>query len=82
MSRSSRPDPALAATLRRMREQRGISREALAARSGVTASALARIELAQTAPGWDTVRRLAHALDLSMVQLSAAVEAHSPRPVR
>lgn len=75
MTRSSTPDHALAATLRAMREQRGISREALAFRAGVTASALARIELAQTTPGWDTVRRLATGLDVSMVELSAAVEA-------
>jgi transcriptional regulator with XRE-family HTH domain len=75
MSRSSTPDPALAATLRRMREERGISREALAFRAGVTASALARIELAHTTPGWDTVRRVAAALDVSMVELSGAIEA-------
>jgi transcriptional regulator with XRE-family HTH domain len=75
MTRSSTPDPALAATLRRMREERGISREALAVSAGVTASALARIELAQTTPGWDTVRRVAGALGVSMVELSSAVEA-------
>jgi len=75
MSRSSTPDPALAATLRRMREERGISREALAFRAGVTASALARIELAHTTPGWDTVRRVAGALDVSMVELISAIEA-------
>jgi transcriptional regulator with XRE-family HTH domain len=75
VTRTSTPDAALAATLRRMREQRGISREALAFRAGVTASALARVELAQSAPGWDTVCRLARALDVTMVQLSAAVEA-------
>jgi transcriptional regulator with XRE-family HTH domain len=77
MSRSSTPDPALAATLRRMREERGISRETLAFHAEVTASALARIELAQTTPGWDTVRRLAAGLDVSMIELSAAVEARS-----
>jgi transcriptional regulator with XRE-family HTH domain len=75
MSRTPTPDPALAATLRRMREERGFSREALAFRAEVTASALARIELGQTAPGWDTVRRVASALGVSLVELSAAVEA-------
>jgi transcriptional regulator with XRE-family HTH domain len=74
MTRPSTPDPALAATLRRMRSERGITREALAFRSGITAGALARIELAQSAPGWDTVRLLARGLDISMVELSAAVE--------
>jgi transcriptional regulator with XRE-family HTH domain len=71
----SAPDPALAATLRRIREQRGVTREALAFRTGITAGALARIELAQAVPRWNTVRLLAQALNVSMVELSAAVEA-------
>jgi transcriptional regulator with XRE-family HTH domain len=74
MSRSLTPDAVLAATLRRMREERGISREALAFSAGITTGALARIELAQSVPGWETVRGLALALDISMVELSAAVE--------
>jgi transcriptional regulator with XRE-family HTH domain len=78
MTRSSAPDRALAGALRRMREERGITCEALALRSGITVSALSRIELARTTPGWDTVRLLARALDVTMVQLSAAVEDSSP----
>jgi transcriptional regulator with XRE-family HTH domain len=74
-SARSAPDPALAATLRRIREQRGVTREALAFRSGITAGSLARIELAQAVPRWNTVRALAQALNVSMVELSAAVEA-------
>ncbi|MGA2454009.1 MAG: helix-turn-helix transcriptional regulator [Solirubrobacteraceae bacterium] len=77
MTRASTPDPALAAALRRMRAERGITREALAFRSGITAGSLARIELAQAAPGWDTVRLLANGLDIGMVELSAAVEGRS-----
>jgi transcriptional regulator with XRE-family HTH domain len=75
ISSRSTPDPALAATLRRIREQRGVTREALAFRSGITAGSLARIELAQAVPRWNTVRVLAQALNVSMVELSAAVEA-------
>jgi transcriptional regulator with XRE-family HTH domain len=74
ISSRSAPDPALAATLRRIREQRGVTRETLAFRSGITAGALARIELAQAVPRWNTVRLLAQALNVSMVELSAAVE--------
>jgi transcriptional regulator with XRE-family HTH domain len=77
MSRAAGPDRALAATLRRMREERGITREGLAFRSGITTGALARIELGQAAPGWDTVRLLAEGLDIGMVELSAAVEGRS-----
>jgi transcriptional regulator with XRE-family HTH domain len=84
MTRSCAPDPALAATLRRMRAERGITREALAFRSGITTGSLARIELAQAAPQWDTVRLLATGLDISMVELSAAVEGRclAARPFR
>jgi transcriptional regulator with XRE-family HTH domain len=57
-----------------MREERGITREALASRSGVTVSALERIEQAKVTPGWGTVRLLAGGLGVSMVELSAAVE--------
>jgi transcriptional regulator with XRE-family HTH domain len=74
MTRTSTPDPALAATLRRMRKERGVTREVLAFRSGVTVSGLARIEQGKAAPGWGTVRRLAKGLGVSMVELSAAVE--------
>jgi len=75
MTRSSTPDPAFAATVRRLREERGYTREALAFRSGVTVGSLTRIELGQVVPRWDTVRLLAKGLDVSMVELSAAVEA-------
>jgi transcriptional regulator with XRE-family HTH domain len=69
------PDPALAAVLRRLRVERGATQEALAYRSGITAGSLARIELGQASPAWTTVRQIAMALDVSMVELAAAVEA-------
>jgi transcriptional regulator with XRE-family HTH domain len=79
MTRSSTLDPELAAVLRQMREERGITREVLAYRAGVTVSGLARIEQGKVAPGWGTVRRLAQGLGVSMVELSAAVEGkHRP----
>jgi transcriptional regulator with XRE-family HTH domain len=74
MARSSIPDPALAATVRRLREERGMTREALAFRSGLTTGSVARIELNQSVPGWDTVRLLAEALEISLTDLAANVE--------
>lgn len=74
MSRPSVPDEVLAATLRELRAERGITRETLAFRSGITPAALARIELAQAAPGWNTVRQVAMALEVGMVELCVAVE--------
>jgi len=60
--------------LRRLREQRGQSQEQLGYRAGLTAGALARIELAQSAPAWATVLDIAQALELSLVDLATAVE--------
>lgn len=73
----AKPDPALAAALRRLREERGMTREALAYRAGITTGALAGIELCTSAPGWATVRDVAAALDLSLSGLAAAVERSS-----
>jgi transcriptional regulator with XRE-family HTH domain len=70
----AKPDPVLSATVRRLREESGVTREALAKEAGVTVGALARIELAQAAPSWDTFKRVAGALDLSITQLAAAIE--------
>jgi len=70
----SKRDCALASVLRRLREQRGQSQEQLGYRAGLTAGALARIELAQSAPAWATVLDIAQALELSLVDLATAVE--------
>ncbi len=75
MPRSPKPDPALATALRTLRENGGLTREALAFRAGITIGSLARIELGQATPGWDTIRRIAGALEVSISRLAAAVEA-------
>jgi len=75
MPRHLAPDPALAAVLRRLRMERGATQEALAYRSGITTGSLARIELGQASPAWATVREIAAALDVSLVELAAEVEA-------
>jgi transcriptional regulator with XRE-family HTH domain len=49
--------------------------EALAFRSGVSISSLGRIELGRSSAAWSTVRQIADALDVSMAELAAAVEA-------
>jgi transcriptional regulator with XRE-family HTH domain len=67
-------DQALAALLKRLREQRGITQEQLAFDAGLTASALSRIERGLNNPGWMTVRRLAAALDVTLARLAREVE--------
>ncbi len=74
MPRPPAADPALAAVLRRLREERGLSQEVLAYRAGITSGSLGRIELGQSSPAWATVRQIASALGVTMVDLSASVE--------
>lgn len=45
MGRTAQPDPILGAVLRRLREKKGLTREATAFRAGVATVSLARIEL-------------------------------------
>jgi len=71
----AKPDPVLAATVRALREDRGLTREAMAFQAGITTGSLAHIELAQACPSWETFRRLASALGLSISGLAAAIEA-------
>ncbi|HTZ87420.1 MAG TPA: helix-turn-helix transcriptional regulator [Solirubrobacteraceae bacterium] len=75
MPRSPKPDPALAVALRSLREEKGLTRETLAFHAGITTASLARIELAQATPGWDTIRKIVAALNLTISRFAAAVEA-------
>jgi transcriptional regulator with XRE-family HTH domain len=75
MSRAPAPDPVLAAVLRRLREDRGMTMEALAFKSGVSLGSLGRIERGRSSVAWSTVRQIIDALDVSLTELGAAVEA-------
>jgi transcriptional regulator with XRE-family HTH domain len=68
------PDLVLAALVKRLREDRKITQEQLAFDAGITASALSRIERGLNSPGWMTVRGIAKALGVSLVDLVSAVE--------
>jgi transcriptional regulator with XRE-family HTH domain len=68
------PDMVLAGLLKQLREDRGITQEQLAFDAGITASALSRIERGLNSPGWMTVKRLAQALDVTLVRLAGEVE--------
>jgi transcriptional regulator with XRE-family HTH domain len=78
MSPEEATDPAFACALRRLRHSRGSTQEDLAHNAGLTASGLARLERGETSPRWTTVRRIASALDISLVELVAAVEDARP----
>jgi transcriptional regulator with XRE-family HTH domain len=72
--RKATPDPNLAAILKRLREDRGLTQEHVAWHAGIAVSSLAKIENAQTAPHWDSVMRILGALDVTLAELAAALE--------
>jgi len=74
VARPSSPDPRLAHAIRQLRERSGLSQEAVAHRASLTVSAYARIERGESNPTWTTVTQVAHALDVSLVELGRAVE--------
>jgi transcriptional regulator with XRE-family HTH domain len=82
MSRSPAPDPVLSDVLRRLREDRGLTLEALAFKSGVSISSLGRIELGRTSAARATVVQIADALGISMGKLGAAVDAERRKSAR
>jgi transcriptional regulator with XRE-family HTH domain len=75
MPRAPLPDPQLGAVLRRLREAQGLTLEALAHEVGITTGTLSRIEIAQSAPAWWTVRKIADALGVSLPKLGKQIEA-------
>jgi transcriptional regulator with XRE-family HTH domain len=77
-SPTSTADPALGAAVRRLREERGLTMEALATRAGVTISTISQLERAKSEPGWMTVRRVAEALGVSLAEFGRAVEQEGP----
>jgi transcriptional regulator with XRE-family HTH domain len=68
------PDPALGQALRAIRDESGRSQEHVGFNAGVTAGTIGRMELARSKPDWGSVRRVADALGVSLVDLAAEVE--------
>lgn len=74
MSHAREPDRALAEGVAAMRAERGLSREALAFRSRTMPRTVDRIEDGEIIPRWDTVRRLARGLGVSLAEFGEQVE--------
>jgi transcriptional regulator with XRE-family HTH domain len=68
------PDQTLASVLRRLRQEREITQEALAFHANITVSTLARIERGVSNPTWTTLLKIADALDITPVALISATE--------
>jgi transcriptional regulator with XRE-family HTH domain len=69
-----RASPALARTIRRLREKAETTQEDLAHEAGITTGTLSKIERADSNPSWTTVERIAGALEISLMELAEAVE--------
>lgn len=69
-----RPDPLLAALLKRLREEREVTQEQLAFDADITVSSLSRIERGLNSPGWTTLRKIVGALGVSLSELVASLE--------
>lgn len=76
MASSQRPQLALGKAIRQLREKRGATQEAIAHEAGVTASTFGLIERGQSNPTWATIKDIAAALDVSMVELAKVAEKH------
>jgi transcriptional regulator with XRE-family HTH domain len=70
MGPSEQPQPALGKAIRQLREERGISQEALAYEAGVTSGTLSLIERGRSNPTWGTVKGVAAALDVTIADLA------------
>ena len=66
----------LGQALRELRHRAGMTQEQLAARLGVDATFVGRLERGKRGARWHTVRRVVHALGASTRQFADAIDRH------
>ncbi len=62
----------LAAVIRRIRQEKGLPMQVLAARTGIGASTISKIENRQMSPTYDTLLRVAEGLEIDVADLFSA----------
>lgn len=72
--RSAEAQPALGRAIRQIREREGLSQEELAEKANLHATWVSPIETGRNNPNFGTVRRIARALGVTMVELVALAE--------
>ena len=82
MRRSDQPQPALGKAIRQLREERGMTQEALAQEAGVTVGHMSMIERGHSNPTWGTVRGIASALSTSMGELAKLADTCAEEQIR
>lgn len=70
MAPSDKPQPALGKAIRELREEKGLTQEAIAHDAGITTATLGVIERGLSNPTWATLKGIAKALSVSMVEIS------------
>lgn len=76
MRRAAKPQPALGAAIRELRDKRGITQEALAQEAEITVGHLSMIERGHANPSWGAVVDIAEALEVSIAELAKRSERH------
>ncbi|HWA54406.1 MAG TPA: helix-turn-helix transcriptional regulator [Solirubrobacterales bacterium] len=75
MRRSDQPQPALGKAIRQLREERGMTQEALAQEAGITVGHMSMIERGHSNPTWATVKSIAKALGTAMGDVAKFADA-------
>lgn len=76
MAPSEQPQAALGAAIRQLRIDRDATQEAVAHEAGITTATLGVIERGLSNPTWATLKGIAAALGVSMVELAKRAEKH------
>jgi transcriptional regulator with XRE-family HTH domain len=69
----------LGKAIRELREERGLTLDALAAKAGMHTTYLSRIERAHSSPTWEKMSSLAEALGMTVSEIAKAAEGQSKR---
>lgn len=69
----------LGKAIRELREARGLTLDALAAKAGMHTTYLSRIERAHSSPTWEKITALAEALELPVSEIAKAAEAQAAK---
>jgi transcriptional regulator with XRE-family HTH domain len=78
MAPSDQPQPALGKAIRQLREKQGATQEAVAHDAGITVATLGVIERGLSNPTWATVKGIAAALGVSMVEVAKRADKVKP----
>jgi DNA-binding XRE family transcriptional regulator len=74
MKRQEKPQVALGQAIRKLRQDRDLTQEALAQSAGITVGHLSKIERGQSNPTWGTVVAVAVGLGMAPAVLAQAAE--------